>query len=258
MTTVGALLGLAALAWYYAIQQAEAMSGMVMGLAQIGSGIPGDIAVPVFLGMWLAMMGAMMVPTIVPMVLVHRVVVRRRGEGWPPTAALVLGYLLIWTAIGLVPLTAFFAFHSLPATGGSSWWPRAIASAILLVAGLYQFTPWKLACLRACRSPIAFVLGHDFGGGTSSAFRAGVSHGAYCLGCCWALMSVLVVVGLMNLVWMAGLALLFLAEKNWRYGAALSKVAGIAVALLGLAVIVHPGLLVWVGGAMLPATAGRT
>jgi predicted metal-binding membrane protein len=133
-------------------------------------------------------------------------------------------------------------------------WLRGLAGAILLVAGLYQFTPWKAVCLKACRSPFAFLLEHDFGGGTRSAFRAGASHGAYCLGCCWALMSLLVVVGLMNVVWMAGLALVFLAEKNWRYGAALSKVAGVAVGLLGIAVIVDPGLLTWVGGGMLRAS----
>jgi predicted metal-binding membrane protein len=251
LTTVSILLAFAAVAWLYTVRQAETMSGMVTGLAQIGSGMPGGIALPVFLGMWLAMMVAMMFPTIGPMVLAHRVVVRHRGEGWPPTAAFVLGYLFVWTAIGLAPLCALLAFQNLPATVGSSVWLHVVAGAILLVAGLYQFTPWKAVCLKACRSPFAFILGHDFGGGRRSAFRAGVSHGAYCLGCCWALMSVLVVVGLMNLVWMAGLALIFLAEKNWRYGAALSKVAGVAVGLLGIAVIVDPGLLTWVGGGML-------
>jgi predicted metal-binding membrane protein len=254
LATVSVLLALAAVAWYYTVRQAETMSGMVTGLAQIGSGMPGGIAPPVFLGMWLTMMIAMMFPTIGPMVLAHRVVVRHRGEGWPPTAAFVLGYLFIWTAIGLVPLGAFLAFRNLPATIGSSLWLRALAGAILLVAGLYQFTPWKAVCLKACRSPFAFLLEHDFGGGTRSAFRAGASHGAYCLGCCWALMSLLVVVGLMNVVWMAGLALVFLAEKNWRYGAALSKVAGVAVGLLGIAVVVDPGLLTWVGGGMLRAS----
>jgi len=256
LTTIGTLVALAAIAWYYTVRQAEAMSGMATGLAQIGNGMPADIAVPVFLGMWIAMMVAMMFPTISPMVLAHRVVVRKRGEGWLPTAAFVLGYLLIWTVIGIIPLGVFLAFRNLPATAGSSLWLRATAGAILLVAGLYQFTPWKSICLKTCRSPIAFILGHDFGGGARSAFQAGVSHGAYCLGCCWGLMSLLVVAGLMNLVWMAGLSLVFLAEKNWRYGVALTKVAGTAVALLGLAVIAHPGLLVWIGGGMVPASGG--
>src|SRR5438552_15740884 len=243
LTTVSILLVLAAVAWYYTVRQAEAMSGMVTGLAQIGSGMPSGIAPPVFLGMWLAMMVAMMFPTIGPMVLAHRVVVRHRAEGWPPTAGFVLGYLFIWTAIGLLPLGAFLAFRNLPATIGLSLWLRLLAGAILLVAGLYQFTPWKSFCLKACRSPFAFILGHDFGGGTRSAFRAGASHGAYCLGCCWALMSVLVVVGLMNLVWMVAVALIFLAEKNWRHAVGLTRVVGVGLLALGLAVIVHPRVL---------------
>lgn len=247
VTTVGLLLALAALAWVYTIRQAESMSGMVSGLSQIGSAMPGAISAPVFLGMWLAMMVAMMFPTIGPIVLAHRVIVRSRGQGWPPTVAFVAGYLAVWTAIGLVPQVLYLQFQSLPAAAGKSWWLPILAGGLLLIAGLYQFTPWKSLCLKACRSPFAFLLNHDFGGGSRSAFLAGVSHGAYCLGCCWALMSVLVVVGLMNLLWMAGLALIFLAEKNWRYGVLLSKVAGTTVALLGLVVMVHPGLLTWIG-----------
>src|SRR3979411_18832 len=152
LTTVSILLALAAVAWYYTVRQAEAMSGMVTGLAQIGSGMPSGIAPPVFLGMWLTMMVAMMFPTIGPMVLAHRVVVRHRGEGWPPTAAFVLGYLFVWTAIGLVPLGAFLAFQNLPAAVGCAVWRRVVAGAVLLVAAVYQFTPGKTVCLKACRS----------------------------------------------------------------------------------------------------------
>ena len=234
LTTVSILLAFAAVAWFYTVRRAETMSGMVTGLAQIGSGMPGGIALPVFLGMWLAMMVAMMFPTIGPMVLAHRVVVRHRGEGWPPTAAFVLGYLFVWTAIGLAPLCALLAFQNLPATVGSSVWLHVVAGAILLVAGLYQFTPWKAVCLKACRSPFAFILGHDFGGGRRSAFRAGVSHGAYCLGCCWALMCVLFVVGVMNLVWVATLALFVFFEKIGAAGAVVARVAGAAMIVVGV------------------------
>jgi predicted metal-binding membrane protein len=114
---------------------------------------------------------------------------------------------------------------------------------VLVVAGAYQFTPWKQACLRACRTPLTFLSTHDFGRGLPGTLRAGVSHGAYCLGCCWALMAVLFAVGLMNLVWMAGIAVVFLAEKNWRYGAALTKVVGVATAVLGLVILVSPDVL---------------
>src|SRR4030081_2131237 len=102
LTTVSILLALAAVAWYYTVRQAEAMSGMVTGLAQIGSGMPSGIAPLVFLGMWLAMMVAMMFPTIGSMVLAHRVVVRHRGEGWPPAAGFVLRYLFFLSRVCFV------------------------------------------------------------------------------------------------------------------------------------------------------------
>ena len=241
--TVGVLLGLAALAWVLTIKQAADMSGMVTGLAQVGARMPNDMAAPLFMAMWLAMMVAMMFPTIAPMVLAHRMVVTQRGEGARPTMVFVLGYLTVWTAIGLVPLAAFLAFRNLPMEAAASAWLPIAAGGVLVAAGVYQFTPLKGVCLKACRSPLSFLLTHDFGGGAGGSLRAGIIHGAYCLGCCWALMSVLVVVGLMNLVWMAGLALVFLAEKTWRRGPLLSKVAGSLVALLGAAVIVHPALL---------------
>ncbi|MGH7759936.1 MAG: DUF2182 domain-containing protein [Candidatus Dormibacteraceae bacterium] len=148
-----------------------------------------------------------------------------------------------WPAIGLVPMAVLLAFRNLPMGAAPSGWLSAVAGGVLVGVGLYQFTPVKGVCLKACRTPIEFILTHDFGSGVRGAFAAGVHHGAYCLGCCWALMSVLVVVGLMNLVWMAALALVFLAEKNWRRGVAVSRVAGALVAVLGAAVIVHPAFL---------------
>jgi predicted metal-binding membrane protein len=205
--------------------------------------MPNDMAAPLFMAMWLTMMVAMMFPTIAPMVLAHHMVVAQRGEGKLPTIAFVLGYLVVWTAIGLVPLAAFLAFHNLPIEAAGSSWMPIVAGGVLVGAGLYQFTPLKGVCLKACRTPLSFILTHDFGSGAPGAFRAGVVHGAYCLGCCWALMSVLLVMGLMNLVWMAALSLVFLAEKNWRRGPLLSKLAGSFIAVLGAAVILHPASL---------------
>lgn len=254
LTTVALLLGLAAAAWYLTVRQAMAMGDMVTGLGQVGTRMPNDMTVPLFEGMWLTMMVAMMFPTIAPMLLAHGMVTRKQGQGYLPTAAFVAGYLAIWTLMGLVPLTAFLAFRNLSVDAGGTIWLRAVAGSVLVVAGLYQFTGWKRTCLKACRTPLSFIMTHDFGAGASGAFRAGMSHGAYCLGCCWALMSVLVIVGLMNLLWMVALALIFLAEKNWRHGAALIRVVGPALVLLGAAVILVPGLLVWVSGGS-PAAA---
>jgi predicted metal-binding membrane protein len=124
-----------------------------------------------------------------------------------------------------------------------SSWLVPLSGAVLVAAGAYQFTPIKNVCLRACRNPLSFVLQHDFRRRSRGAFIAGITHGAFCLGCCWALMAILVVVGLMNLVWMAALTTLFLAEKTWRHGVTLSRLAGVAIAGLGLVVLVRPGVL---------------
>ena len=256
LSTVGILGALAVVAWFLTIRQAGAMAGMALGVGQVGTRMPFDMGSAVFMGMWLSMMVAMMLPTVAPMVLVHHAIVQRRGEGWAPTVAFIAGYLLVWTAIGLLPLAAFLAIRNLPPQTGTPRWVILASAAALLAAGAYQFTPWKRLCLKACRTPFSFIIEHDFGGGTRSALRAGVSHGAYCLGCCWALMLVLVVVGLMNLAWMGAIALIFLAEKNWRHGVALTRLAGTAVTLLGVAVLLRPELLTWLSGGIPPSAMG--
>ena len=248
LVTVAILVCLAAVAWILTVRQAADMSSMVLGLGQIGGRMPADIGAPIFLSMWLTMMVAMMFPTIAPIVLAHRAVVRKRGEGTLSNAIFVLGYLVVWTLFGLIPLAALIGFRALPIEAPSSWWLPRLAGAILIIAGLYQFTPLKHICLKACQNPLGFILQHDFSSGARGAFRAGTSHGAFCLGCCWALMTVLVVVGLMNLAWMAGIAVLFLVEKTWRHGVGLSRVVGTAVAVLGVAIILDPALLQTVSG----------
>ena len=249
LATLFALVALAVIAWILTVQQAVGMSDMVTGLAQVGSRMPNAMTAPVFMAMWLTMMVAMMFPTVAPMVLAHRLVVLHRGDGAWPSVTFVLGYLVVWTAIGLVPLAVFLGFRDLPAEQPILAWLPRISGLVLLVAGLYQFTPWKRVCLRACRTPLSFMMTYNFGSGAPGAFRAGLSHGAYCLGCCWALMTVLVVVGLMNLVWMALLALVFVAEKNWRYGVQVNRVAGVAIAVLGVAVLLFPDVLGVISGA---------
>jgi predicted metal-binding membrane protein len=230
--TVAALLLCAAAAWLLTGWQARSMG--MGGMAMMSAWL--------FMVTWLLMMVAMMFPATAPMVLAHARVVRSRGEGVRPTAAFVGGYLAVWTAAGLVPLAVIQGLGSLPAAAGTGWLPR-LAGAVLVAAGLYQLTPLKKACLRACRSPLGFVMSHDFGGGSLAAVRAGASHGLYCLGCCWALMAVLAVVGLMNLAWMAILAAVFFVEKTWRHGPALSQVVGVACLLGGILVFLRPGVL---------------
>jgi len=236
----GVLVVLAGISWWRAVDYSHDMSAMVQGVAQVGRDMPFDMSVGLFLSMWVAMMVAMMFPTIAPIVLLHRSVVMKRGQGQLPTVAFVAGYLAVWALIGFVPLAVLIGFRHI--VQESAWVSRA-GGGVLLVAGVYQYSHWKATCLKACRSPLSFLMTHDFGSGSKGAFKVGVSHGLYCLGCCWALMAVLFVVGLMNLAWMAGIAIVFLAEKNWRHGVGLSYIVGAGVTTLGIAILIHPSLL---------------
>jgi predicted metal-binding membrane protein len=241
----GLLIALAALAWWATIDAASDMTAMVQGLAQVGAGMPFDMAAPLFLAMWATMIVAMMFPTVAPIVLLHRLVMHRSGRGPGLTAAFSAGYLLVWTAAGVLPLLVLVAFRD--ATNQAPWVQRA-GGMVLLVAGAYQFTGWKETCLRACRQPLTFLLTHHFGQGVPGALRTGASHGMYCLGCCWALMAVLFIVGLMNLVWMAVIAVVFVAEKHSSRSVALTRAVGTVVLLLGVAVVIEPGLLTSISG----------
>ena len=198
------------------------------GIAMMGAGI--------FLVTWLVMMVAMMFPSVAPMVLAYASVTRSRREGHAPTAAFVLGYLVVWTVAGLIPLAVLQVADQIWMTPPS--WMSRVGGVVIMLAGVYQFTPLKNACLRACRSPLGFVMTHDWGAGAAGAVRAGASHGLWCLGCCWALMAVLAVLGLMNLAWMAVVAAIFFVEKNVRFGAALPKLVGAACLAGGLALAV--------------------
>ena len=162
VTTAAVLLALAGLAWWRTVGQSGSMSAMVQGFAHVGVAMPFDMTGPVFLAMWTTMMVAMMFPAVAPIVLMHRLVTRRRGEGLAPTFAFGTSYLVVWSLIGLVPLAVLIGFRQV--THDSAWLDRA-GGLVLLLAGLYQFSRWKTTCLRACRTPLSFLLTHDFGGG---------------------------------------------------------------------------------------------
>jgi predicted metal-binding membrane protein len=227
---VAALLACAAAAWLITAQQAASMMG---GVAMMSTGL--------FLVTWLVMMVAMMFPSVAPMTLAFASMTRYRGDASVATVLFVLGYLVVWTLSGLVPLGAQQAVAQIWMSP-PSWLPRA-GGAVIIVAGIYQFTPLKDTCLRACRSPLGFLMTHNFGAGLPAAIRAGAAHGVYCLGCCWALMAVLAVLGLMNIAWMAVIAAVFFVEKNVRRGDVLPRVVGAACILGGLAILAWPLLL---------------
>jgi predicted metal-binding membrane protein len=220
----GVLMALAAAAWWLLALQS---GGMAMAM---------DVSVPVYLATWVVMLAAMMLPATAPLAVAYGRVAQARAGSRLAALPFSLGYLLLWTAAGLVPLAVFVWSRGMVAGMGSSSLGAPALGAVLIGAGLYQLSPWKGACLRACRSPLGFVVGHDFDKGALGGLMAGASHGAFCLGCCWALMAVLTVAGLMSLPWMAALAVLILAEKNWRHGGGLAQAAGVAMLLGGILV----------------------
>jgi predicted metal-binding membrane protein len=202
-----------------------------------------DEALGPFLGTWTVMMAAMMLPSATPMILLHRLGAdgRLRTQLW--SAAFVAGYLVVWASVGIVVWGAGMAANSIVTQE-----ERAVAvAAILLVAGVYQFTPLKSTCLRACRTPADFLLTH-WHRGLSGQLRLGIEHGLYCLGCCWALMALFVGVGAMSLVWAVGIALVVLVEKLRAEGVAFGRIAGALLIAAAVIVLARPELAMSIGG----------
>lgn len=175
-----------------------------------------------FLGVWVTTMAAMMLPSAAPMVAAYAGIGRERAS----TPAFVLGYLGVWTTFGLA---AYLLGSELP---NWSW----LAGAGLVLAGLYQLTPLKDACLRHCRAPLGFVM-RRWRDGPVGAFSMGVEHGAWCAGCCTGLMVALFALGMMNLAWMAAVALLILGEKVLPGGERLARTTGLALIAAGAVVL---------------------
>jgi len=233
-------LGLvAALAWLDLARRAAEMRPA--GREMAGMAMPGmrgwsTAEAAGLFAMWTVMMVAMMLPSAAPMILLFGSVQRRRrerGTAAVPTAAFAAGYLLVWAGFSAVAALAQLGLHQAalltPAMASRA---PLLGGVLLLVAGAWQWLPVKQACLHHCRSPLHF-LGAEWREGTSGALRMGVKHGIYCLGCCWALMLLLFVGGVMNLVWVAAIAALVLVEKLTR-GPWVSRAAGLALAGWGL------------------------
>ena len=236
---VGLFAG-AAVGWWWSVRMADGMSmDNGGGLGQMTSMTAShSMSMAAYLGGWVAMMAAMMFPAISPMVKIYA---RAAAKGnVAPVPFFVLGYLAVWTAVGF---PAYFAWRELagPLADGAAWVGR-LAGAGFLIAAVYQLTPLKTACLAHCRSPISFFLHH--GGKTIStpyrAARLGGHHGLFCLGCCWAIMVVLVALGTMNLVWMAVFAAVILVEKLAPRGEAVAVGAAVGFAVMGLWLLVDP------------------
>ncbi|MDQ3756770.1 MAG: DUF2182 domain-containing protein [Actinomycetota bacterium] len=236
-----ALFALAAIGWWWSARMADDMrmdGAPMMGMeAMAGEHV---LTVGAFMVAWLAMMTAMMFPAVAPVVKLYgRAATAGRVA---PLPFFVAGYIVVWAAIGL---PAYFAWRSSmePIADGRPWAAR-VAGVVLLTAAVWQLTPLKSVCLRHCRSPISFFLRFDAKlTRPLGALRMGAVHGLFCLGCCWALMAVLVAVGTMHLAWMAGLALLILVEKNAPSGERVARLAAVAFVVLGVALLVRPDTL---------------
>jgi predicted metal-binding membrane protein len=244
------LAGITGLAWLYVLAGAgTGMSTVAMTTWQFppprpAMPMPGGWDAAYWLTMllmWWVMMIAMMLPSAAPMILLYARVFRHgqdRGQirdPLVPTAAFAAGYLACWLAFSAAATALQFALERLGHLDGMMMWStsRWLTAGLFVAAGLFQLSPLKSACLDHCRSPAAFLSRH-WHPGRRGAFRLGLVHGAYCLGCCWALMLLLFAAGIMNLVWIAGLAVLVLVEKLSTFGARLAPLTGAALLGAGL------------------------
>jgi predicted metal-binding membrane protein len=239
------LAGITLLAWIYLVRMASGMHAAAMDAEMHAAmGMPGmrtwgatDLLM-LFL-MWDVMMIGMMLPSAAPLMLLVVGTYRRQGPGARGmTTAFVSGYLAAWTVFSAAAALMQAALHqaALLSPGMASRSP-VLVGGIFLIAGTYQWLPLKNACLTRCRSPLDF-LGREWREGLAGARSMGLRHGLFCVGCCWALMTLLFVAGVMNLVWVAAIAAFVLVEKLMRHGAAAGRAAGIVFFAWGVYVLV--------------------
>lgn len=246
----GAVAGIAAVAWTYMIYEARGMSlsgvckclGLQMGGPALSDWSAGSV-LPLFL-MWAGMMVAMMLPSATPMILTFASVSRnrrRQERPYVPVTIFVAGYVAIWVAFSVLAAVAQWLLHReallSPAMASSSAW---LGGLLLLAAGIFQFTPLKHACLTQCRAPFDFIMTR-WREGARGAFRMGLEHGLFCAGCCWALMGLLFVTGVMNIFWIAAITLLVGLEKLFPRGVWLSAATGVILTTWGAWVLLASG-----------------
>ena len=227
LALVALLFALAGIAWWITADRMRGMDeGPGTGLGTLGW----------FLGVWIVMMAAMMFPSVSPTVALYS----RMSRSTAASVVFVSGYLLAWTAAGVLA----FAVSDLGGNllGSELAWNRGgrwLAGGILVVAAVYELTPLKDVCLGKCRSPLGFLFG-AWRDGLSGALQMGVKHGGWCIGCCWALMAALFALGVMSLAWMAFVAALIAAEKTLPGGRAVTYGTAAVLLLLGVLLVAAP------------------
>jgi predicted metal-binding membrane protein len=236
-----ALIGVTAIAWLYLFVARQNMDMPMPGMDDTAD-MAMPFAAPWVFAMWWVMMLGMMLPSAAPMILTFAALERRKREReqpYVPTAMFVAGYLIVWGGFSAAATAAQWALQQgamlSPMLGLIS---SMLGGVLFILAGIYQFTPLKYACLRHCRSPFAFVLNH-WRDGWGGALRMGASHGLYCLGCCWVLMALLFAVGVMNLLWVAAIAAFVFAEKLLPGGVWIGRIGGGAMAAFGVWLLVQ-------------------
>ena len=234
----------AGVGWWWTINEMRGMyAGPWSGLGSLGW----------FIGVWVVMMGAMMLPAVAPTVALYARMTRRRSPTWP--LLFTIGYLLDWAVAGLLT----FGVGKLIgwAAGSSVTWDRAgqdLAGATVIAAAIYQLTPLKEACLGKCRSPLGLLLG-SWRDGPAGALRMGARNGFWCLGCCWALMAALFALGVMSIEWMALVAALITVEKTVPAPRVATYGTAALLLVLGILLLVDPGV---VPGLVVPRTHSMT
>lgn len=243
--TVAGLIVIILLAWIYLL----AGAGMGMSAWEM-TRMPANMAMPepqwtpgyvlMMFGMWWVMMIAMMLPSAAPVVLLAAALNRRADPCQPPygtTAAFTLGYLLAWAGFSVVAVAGQWLLQTNGVLSGMLAVNHSrLAGLLLLAAAAWQFTPLKQACLRQCRNPAKFLTERRRRG-NGGALVMGVEHGLYCVGCCWFLMALLFVGGVMNLFWIAGLAIFVFVEKLLPNGRHAGYLLALAVGILGMALL---------------------
>jgi predicted metal-binding membrane protein len=229
------LFGAALVTWIVTV---ERMDGMDAGPGTDLGGLGW------YVGIWVTMMAAMMLPSVAPMALIFAKVARsraERGRARVPPWMFLSGYLVAWTLFGLLAYGIFRAIEA-PDWGFLAWDAQGpiVAGAAIAAAGAYQLTPLKEICLRHCRGPLHFIL-LGWREGRLGAVRMGIKHGLYCVGCCWGLMVVLFALGVMSLVWMAVVAGLIFAEKVLPRGDWLTRPIAVLLVAVGVWVAISPG-----------------
>ncbi|CAN7695452.1 DUF2182 domain-containing protein [Pseudoduganella sp. LjRoot289] len=239
LLVAGGLLAVIIASWAYLFSGAgmmQPMEGMLMPMAS-GPWTFGYIMLMLF--MWAVMMAAMMLPSAAPMILLYTTIARKQAHGTHVRLAgmFTLGYIAVWTSFSLAAVALQLGLERLALLSPMMETTSVVFAGLVLAgAGIYQWLPLKAACLQRCRSPLEFVLTH-WRRGAYGAFAMGARHGLYCLGCCWMLMLLLFVGGVMNLAWIAGLALLVLAEKLAPAGHWIGRGAGLVLLGWGLATL---------------------